>query len=121
MYGHYKALDNKKAFNLNIDECNYKVCSLIFDGLQIPLTENNEKLCTPESLNIFSRIIENDTGYVLEIVRKQFDDKLNIPEIIDEDEDTEDFFVENDGDAAEHIIAKYNNLMLNSNGIRYIT
>lgn len=116
----YKALDNKKAFNLNIDECNYKVCSLIFDGLQIPLTENNEKLCTPESLNIFSRIIENDTGYVLEIIRKQFDDKLNIPEIIDEDEDTEDFFVENDGDAAEHIISKYNNFMLNSNGIRYV-
>ena len=116
----YKALDNKGAFNLNIDDCNYKVCSLIFDGLQIPLTETNEKLCSPDSLNIFSRIIENDTGYLLEIVRKPFNDKLDIPEIIEDEEDTDDFFVENDGDAAEHIIAKYNNLMLNSNGIRYV-
>ena len=116
----YKALDKKGAFNLNIDDSNYKVCSLIFDGLQIPLTETNEKLCDPKSLNIFSRIIENDTGYLLEIVRKPFNDKLDIPEIIDDEEDTDDFFVENDGDAAEHIIAKYNNFMLNCNGIRYV-
>ena len=116
----YKALDKKGAFNLNINDSNYKVCALIFDGIQIPLTESNENLCSPDSLNIFSRIIENDTGYLLEIVRKPFNDKLNIPEIIDEDDDTDDFFVENDGDAAEHIIAKYNNLMLNCNGIRYV-
>lgn len=116
----YKALDKKGAFNLNIDDCNYKVCALIFDGLQIPLTESNENLCSPDNLNIFSRIIENDTGYLLEIVRKPFNDKLDIPEIIDEDDDTDDFFVENDGDAAEHIISKYSNLMLNCNGVRYI-
>jgi hypothetical protein len=116
----YKALDKKGAFNLNIDDCNYKVCALIFDGIQIPLTESNENLCSPDNLNIFSRIIENDTGYLLEIVRKPFNDKLDIPEIIDEDDDTDDFFVENDGDAAEHIISKYSNLMLNCNGIRYI-
>ena len=116
----YKALDKKGAFNLNIDDCNYKVCALIFDGIQIPLTESNENLCSPDNLNIFSRIIENDTGYLLEIVRKPFNDKLDIPEIIDEDDDTDDFFVENDGDAAEHIISKYSNLMLNCNGVRYI-
>ena len=116
----YKALDKKGAFNLNIDDCNYKVCALIFDGIQIPLTESNENLCSPDNLNIFSRIIENDTGYFLEIVRKPFNDKLDIPEIIDEDDDTDDFFVENDGDAAEHIISKYSNLMLNCNGVRYI-
>jgi hypothetical protein len=116
----YKALDKKGAFNLNIDDCNYKVCALIFDGIQIPLTESNENLCSPDNLNIFSRIIENDTDYLLEIVRKPFNDKLDIPEIIDEDDDTDDFFVENDGDAAEHIISKYSNLMLNCNGVRYI-
>jgi len=74
----YKTLDKKGLLNVVIDDCNYKVCSLIFDGLQIPLNSETENYCTPDNFKILSSIIENETGFNLEIVQKPFDDKLDL-------------------------------------------
>ena len=65
----YKTLDKKGLLNVVIDDCNYKVCSLIFDGLQIPLNSETENYCTTENFKILSSIIENETGFNLEIVK----------------------------------------------------
>ena len=117
----YRALDKKGVMNLPINDQTYKVCALIFDGLQIPLTEETEKLCTPDNFKTLSSIIENDTGFNLDIVRKPFDDKLQIPDNIEDEEDNDDeTFVENDGDAAEHVVSKFNTYMVNCNGVRYV-
>jgi hypothetical protein len=116
----YKALDNKGFLQVEIDDNYYKVCDLIFDGLQIPLNDKTTAFCTEENFKILSSIIENDTGFHLDIAKKPFDTKLPIPENYEDEEDNEDIFIENDGDAAEHIVSKFNNYMINCNNVRYI-
>jgi len=103
-----------------IDDCNYKVCSLIFDGLHIPLNAETENYCTPENFKTLSSIIENETGFSLQIAKKPFDDKLDISLDIEDEEDNEDVIIDNDGDAAEHIVAKFGEYMINCNNVRYI-
>jgi len=116
----YKTLDKKGLLNVVIDDCNYKVCSLIFDGLQIPLNSETENYCTPDNFKILSSIIENETGFNLEIVKKPFDDKLDLSLDIEDEEDNDDVFILDDGDAAEHIIAKFAECMINCNNVRYV-
>ena len=115
----YKALDKKKLFQVSLDDEHLKVCALIFDGLQLPLNDNTLTYCTDENFTTLSSIIENETGYYLEIAKKPFDRKLSIPDNINE-EDNEDIFIRDDGDAAEHIVSKYSNYMLNCNNVRYV-
>ena len=116
----YKTLDKKGLLNVVIDDCNYKVCSLIFDGLQIPLNTETENYCTPENFKTLSSIIENETGFSLEIAQKPFHDKLDIPLDIEDEEDDADVIIDNDGDAAEHIVAKFGDNMINCNNVRYV-
>jgi len=116
----YKNLDIRGLLNVEIEDYTYKCCSLIFDGLQIPLNEQTTTFCTPDNFKLLSNLVFNDTGYYLVIDKKNFDYKLpNIPNDLDE-EDDEDFFIENDGDAAEHIVSKYSHLMINCNNIKYV-
>jgi len=112
----YKTLDKKGLLNVVIDHCNYKVCSLIFNGLQIPLNTETENYCTPENFETLSCIIENETGFSLEIAEKPFDDNLDISL----EEENEDVIIDGDGDAAEHIVAKYGEYMMNYNHVRYV-
>jgi hypothetical protein len=116
----YKVLNKKDLLNVVIDDTYYKVCSLIFDGIQIPLNEKTRAFCNNDNFKIISSVIENETGFYLEITHKPFDCKLSIPDNIEDDEDDEDIYVSNDGDAAEHIISKFSNYMINCNNIRYI-
>ena len=116
----YKTLDKKGLLNVVIDDCNYKVCSLIFDGLQIPLNAETENYCTPENFKTLSSIIENETGFSLEIAKKPFDDKLDISLDIEDEEDNEDVIIDNDGDAAQHIVANFREYVINCNNVRYI-
>ena len=116
----YKTLDKKGLLNVVIDDCNYKVCSLIFDGLQIPLNNESANYCTPENFKILSSIIENETGFNLEIVKKPFDDKLDLSLDIEDEEDNDDVFILDDGDAVEHIVAKFGECMINCNNVRYV-
>ena len=39
---------------------------------------------------------------------------------IEDEEDNEDIIIDNDGDAAEHIVAKFGENMINCNNVRYI-
>lgn len=117
----YKALDNKDLFKVVIDDNYMRVCALIFDGLQIPLNERTRDFCNEDNFKILSSIIENDTGFNLDIAHKSFDCKLPIPDNYeDETEDDADVFIRDDGDSAEHIILKFSNLMINCNNIRYV-
>jgi len=93
---------------------------LIFDGLQIPLNSETEKYSTPENFKILSSIIENETGFNLEIVKKPFDDRLDLSLEIEEEEDNDDVFILDDGDAAERIISKFAECMINCNNVRYV-
>lgn len=117
----YDLLDKKGVFNVSIDDRSYKICALIFDGLQMPLNDETEKLCTTENLQTYSAIIENKTGFYLDLVRKPFNEKLDIPENIEDmEEDNDQIIVKNDGDAAEHIVSKFSQYMINCNGVRYV-
>ena len=118
----YDFLDKKGIFNVSIDDHNHKICALIFDGLQIPLNDETEKLCTAENLKTCSAVIQNKTGFYLDLVRKPFDEKLDIPENIEdtEEDDNDQIIVKNDGDAAEHIVSKFSQYMINCNGVRYV-
>ena len=116
----YKNLDKRGLLNLVIDDSNYKCCALIFDGLQIPLNDVTKTFCTPDNFKLLSSIIQNETGFYLDIVQKPFEDILDLPTNIEEDEDDEEVVIEDDGDAAEHIISKYNNYMINCNHVKYI-
>ena len=116
----YKSLDKKGLLNIVIDDCNYKVGSLIFDGLQIPLNKDTDTYCTTENFKILSSIIENDTGFYLDIVKKPFDCKLDIPLEVEDDDEDEDVFIDNDGDASEYIVSKFSDSMVNCNNVRYV-
>lgn len=115
----FALLDAKKFFNIEIDSINYKVGALIFDGLQAPLNPTTDAYCNTANFKILSAIITEKTGFDLEIVRKPFNEILEIPDI-DEEDINEDFYVENDGDAAEYIVSKYKDFMVNCNNVKYV-
>ena len=117
----YTNLDKRGLLNVVIDEMNYKCCALIFDGLQIPLNDITKSFITEQNLTLMSSIIFNETSFHLSLSVKEFDECLNIPDNYEDDvEQEEDNFVENDVDAAEIIIGKYGDLMINCNNIKYI-
>ena len=61
----------------------------------------------PKNFKILSSIIENETGFNLEIVKTPFDDKLDLSVEIEDEEDNDDVFILDDEDAAEHIVCSY--------------
>lgn len=113
----FACLDKRNAFKVNIDGANYKVCSLIFDGLQVPFNETNEAYLTPENFKHMSFYIQAQTGFLLEIDRKPFDEKLTLDN--DEYEEDENVVV-NDADAGEVIFKKYKNYMMTCDGEMYV-
>jgi hypothetical protein len=117
----YTILKDKKMLYVEIDGEVHIICSLIFDGLQIPDNEINRSRTTPEFLAKYSTIIEDKTGFYLDITTKPFNDILTIPENYEDDLiDDEDIIIHNDGDACEAILSKYGNMMLKCNNIKYI-
>lgn len=117
----YKILKGKNMLYVEIDAIIYTICSLIFDGMQIPDNENNRKMTTPEWLKKYSGIIENQTGYYLDIVIKPFDEVITIPENFEDGmTDEEEITIINDGDACDAILSKYGHLMLTCNNEKYI-
>jgi hypothetical protein len=117
----YTILKGKNMLYVEIDGIVNIICALIFDGLQIPDNENNRDKTTPEWLAKYSAIIENKTGYNLEITIKPFDEVLDIPENYENDLPIDDeIIIINDGDACDAIISKYSDMMLTCNNVKYI-
>ena len=117
----YKNLDQRKLLNVEIDDMTYKVCALIFDGLQIPKNEYTVQFCTPENLKQLSFAIDTETGFYLDITEKPMNEGLTgIPSNLEEEDDDEDFILENDGDAAEYVVSKYYHLMVYCQGNKYV-
>lgn len=117
----YTIFKCKNMLYVEIDGCPYIICAIIFDGLQIPDNEHNRNKTTPEWLAKYSAIIENKTGYNLEITIKPFNEPLDIPENY-EDELTNDdeIIIKDDGDACDAIISKYGDKMLTCCNNKYI-
>jgi hypothetical protein len=117
----YTIFKNKNMLYVEIDGIVNIICAIIFDGLQIPDNENNRKYTTPEWLAKYSAIIENKTGYNLEIAIKPFNECLDIPENYEDDLTNDDeIIITNDGDASEAIISKYGDKMLICENKKYI-
>ena len=118
----YINLDKRGLLNVVIDDVNYKCCALIFDGLQIPLNDITNIFITEQNLSLLSSIIFNDTSFSLSLSIKEFNECLDIPDNYEDDIDKEgeENFIDNDVDAAEIIISKYGDLMINCNNVKYI-
>ena len=117
----FNILKGKNMLYVEIDGNPYIVCSLIFDGLQIPDNEINRGKTTPDWLKKYSIIIESQTGYYLDIAIKDFDEVLLIPENFEDDmTDEEEIIIINDGDAYNAIMSKYGHLMICCNDDKYL-
>jgi hypothetical protein len=117
----YTILKGKNMLYVEIDGTPHIICAIIFDGLQIPDNENNRNKTTPEWLAKYSAIIENKTGYNLEITIKPFNEPLDIPENYENDLPIDDeIIITDDGDACDAIISKYSDKMLTCDNVRYI-
>ena len=121
----YQNLESRKLLNYTQGDLIYKVCSLIFDGLQIPDNENTRQFIADGGLNAISIIIENTTGYKLDIAVKEFDECIDLSEYDDvEDTDNENHDeisnINDDVDACDIIIRKYGHMMVNCNNMIYV-
>jgi hypothetical protein len=117
----YTIFKNKNMLYIEIDGTPHIICAIIFDGLQIPDNEYNRKYTTPEWLAKYSAIIENKTGYNLEITIKPFNECLDIPENYEDDLPVDnEIIITDDGDACDAIISKYGDKMLTCNKNKYI-
>jgi hypothetical protein len=110
----YKFLQNKRVI---IDN----KCCLIFDGLQVADTPQNRALLTSEFLEKASIHIYKKTGLKLDIIIKEFDEAIDLPEGY---ENTfEDTYVIEQGDdksAAEYVIKKYKHIIKKCNGRMFV-
>lgn len=117
----FNILKGKNMLYVEIDGNAYTICALIFDGLQIPDNDINRSKTTPDWLKKYSTIIENQTGYYLDIAIKPFDEGITIPENFEDGmSDEEEITIINDGDACDAILSKYGHLMLTCNNVKYI-
>lgn len=55
-------------------------CCLVFDGLQVPDNDFNRSVMTPNFLASVSKYIQDNTGIYLEIVVKEFDEFIEVPD-----------------------------------------
>lgn len=105
-------LENLFMFLKNKKAIGDFVCVLIFDGLQIEDTEYNRKLLTPELLKEASEYILSTTGFKLDVVIKELDEAIELPE--DFDKTFNDTFViepNDDKTAAEYAVMRYGNIL----------
>ena len=117
----FDCLNKRNAFQVDIDGIYYKVCSLIFDGLQLPFNADNEAYCNPTNFEYMSYYIHTKTGFKLDIARKPFDTKLDITDDDEDDDENENGkVIVDDADAGEYILNKYKNYMKNVGNIRWV-
>ena len=115
----YNILDMNKCFDYEKDGKIYKVCALIFDGLQPLDNKENRDLLTPEFLKTASKTIEKRTGFYLDIVIKEFDESLTLPENFEE-LNKNDNFISDDVEARDFIVNVYGHKYISCNIIKYV-
>jgi hypothetical protein len=118
----FNYLYNKGMLNVSINDTINIVCSLIFDGLQIPDNSKNREFLTIDNLKLITEHIQGKTGYKLEIAIKEFDECLTLPENYDDELISEEHIIDNGNDtkASRIIIEKYGHLYIKCEKSRYI-
>ena len=117
----FKILDKNKCFDYYSQEQNkiYKVCSLIFDGLQVLDNASNRKLINQEFLTSLSSAIKLETGFSLEVVIKEFDECLEIPSdysIMNKGNNT----ISSDTEARDYVLSIYGKYYIKCCNVRYV-
>ena len=117
----FKLLDKNKCFDYYSQDQNkvYKVCSLIFDGLQPLDNPQNRKLINKEFLVSLSSAIKLETEFYLDIVIKEFDECLDIPndyKIMNKSSN----IINSDTEARDYVISVYGKNYIKCNNIRYV-
>lgn len=115
----FNILDNHKCFDYEKDNKIYKICSLIFDGLQPLDNESNRNLLTVDFLSQTSEAIHKKTGFKLDIVIKEFDECLQLPENF-ETLNKEDNIINDDIEARDFVLKIYGDKYICSNTIKYV-
>lgn len=115
----FKILDNHKCFNYYKGDNIYKVCSLIFDGLQVLDNKENKKLLTTDFLKNISNEIYEKTSIYLDIIIKEFDECLTLPDNFEE-LNKNDNVVYDDVDAKNFVVKIYGYKYILCNNIRYV-
>lgn len=115
----YNILDKKNCFDYEREGKIYKVCSLIFDGLQPLDNDKNRKLLNEEYLKYISEEIAKKTGFKLEIAIKDFDECLELPENFEE-MNKEDNIINDDIEARDYVLKIYGDKYICSNNNKYV-
>lgn len=115
----YNILDSHKCFDYEKEGKLYKVCSLIFDGLQPLDNETNRNLFTDKFFTETSEAIFKKTGFKVDIVIKDFDECLELPENF-EKMNKEDNIISDDIEARDFVLKIYGNKYICCNGNKYV-
>ncbi len=115
----YTILDNNKCFDYQRDNKIYKVSSLIFDGLQALDNESNRNLFTDKFFIETSEEIYKKTGFKLDILIKEFDECLDLPENFEE-MNKEDNIINDDIEARDYVLKIYGDKYICCNTNKYV-
>jgi hypothetical protein len=115
----FNILDSYKCFDYCKGDKIYKVCPLIFDGLQALDNKENRDLLTEDFLKTISKTIHKKTGFNLDIVIKEFDECLTLPENFEE-LNKNDNVITDDVEARDFVIKVYGDKYVSCNNIKYV-
>jgi len=115
----FNILDINKCFDYHKGDKIYKVCPLIFDGLQALDTKENRELLTEEFLKTISKTIHKRTGFYLDLVIKEFDECLILPENFEE-LNKNDNVITDDVEARDFVIKVYGDKYISCNNNKYV-
>jgi hypothetical protein len=115
----FKILDSHKCFDYYKGDKIYKVCPLIFDGLQALDNKENRELLTDDFLKSISKTIHKETSIYLEIVIKEFNECITLPDNFEELNKNNNV-ISDDVEARNFVIKIYGDKYIICNNIRYV-
>lgn len=115
----YNILDFYKCFDYYINDKIYKVCPLIFDGLQVLDNKENRQLLNNDFFKTTSNTILKRTGFYLDIAIKEFDECLILPDNFEE-LNKNDNVISDDIDARNFVVKVYGYKYVSCNNIKYV-
>lgn len=115
----YNILDFNKCFDYYINDKIYKVCPLIFDGLQVLDNKENRQLLNNDFFKTTSNTILKRTGFYLDIAIKEFDECLILPDNFEE-LNKNDNVISDDIEARDFVVKVYGYKYVSCNNIKYV-